>query len=468
MPRCKRILLLLAGVVGLFSLGVSQSVIVNSITISGMKRTRPAIVFRELTFAKGDTLLQMDLGPTMERNQNNLLNLGIFNEVIVNVSEWDTERHLIDVTIELTESWYIYAVPILELADRNFNVWWTTYNHDLDRLNLGARLDMLNFSGRNDKFKAKFQFGYTPKQEIEYRFPYFNRRQSLGLTIGGLHSINKEISYATINNEEQFIQLDERKLLERWKGEVNTFYRPNLFLKYELSLAWQSYQVDEEVVADYNETYFRHGGTEHNVLISRFAAEYDDRDLKIYPAQGIKAQIELEKSGLGPKDDENSFLSNAGVEINFVSGRRFQHRFSVQGQYSFSRMQPSYLYYHGLGYGQNFIRGYELYVVDGLDVAIGKYQLAYKLFEKKINWGRRMPVPQFKEMPLHVYLSVFAETGYVQDPFTGFRNPLANQWLYGGGPGLDIVLYNNFLFQFNVSTNHLHEWGFFIHNKTSF
>ena len=113
MPGCKRILLLLAGVVGLFSLGVSQSVVVISITISGIKRTKPAIVCRELTFAKGDTLLQMDLGPTMERNRNNLLNLGIFNEVVVNVSEWDTERHLIDVTIELKESWYINALTIL-------------------------------------------------------------------------------------------------------------------------------------------------------------------------------------------------------------------------------------------------------------------------------------------------------------------------------------------------------------------
>jgi hypothetical protein len=83
-------------------------------------------------------------------------------------------------------------LPILDLADRNFNVWWTTYNHSLDRVNLGARMEWLNFSGRNDKVKALLQFGYTPKQELEYRFPYLNKRQSFGITTSFLHSINTQ------------------------------------------------------------------------------------------------------------------------------------------------------------------------------------------------------------------------------------------------------------------------------------
>ena len=220
MPWCKRFAFLLSCFSLFAILADAQTVTVKSITVHGLKRTRELIIHRELTFHVGDTLPQMDLGTIMERNQNNLLNLGLFNEVTVNVSEWDTDLHVIDVLITVKEAWYIYPVPIIELADRNFNVWWSKYNHKLDRLNLGGKLEMLNFSGRNDKFKVKAQFGYTPKQEIEYRFPYFNKRQSLGLTVNGLHSINKEISYATINNEEQFVQLDERKLLERWQDLV--------------------------------------------------------------------------------------------------------------------------------------------------------------------------------------------------------------------------------------------------------
>jgi hypothetical protein len=60
------------------------------------------------------------------------------------------------------------------------------------------------------------------------------------------------------------------------------------------------------------------------------------------------------------------------------------------------------------------------------------------------------------------------ESGYVHDPYTYELNSFANQWLYGGGVGFDILLYHNFLFQLNYNTNHIGEWGFYIHNKTSF
>lgn len=449
-------------------IAAGQSVTIRSITISGLKRTRESIVYRELTFAKGDTLLQKDLGQTLERNKNNLLNLSIFNEVTVNVSEWDTQLNLIDITIEIKESWYIYAVPIAELADRNFNVWWTTYNHAFNRINVGGRLDWLNFSGRNDKLKAKLQFGYVPKQELEYRFPYLNKKQSLGITTSFSHSINKEVTYATNNNQEQQVRLDERKLQEIWQAQVRTFYRPTFFVKYELALSYQAAAINQQVITDYNPYYFRNGDSTQNVLALRFVFEYDDRDVKIYPSKGIKALLETEKKGFGTQADENSLVSTLSLEWNTTTGKRFQHRASAIGQYSFSRSRPSYIYYKGLGSGVKYVSGYELYVVDGLDFVLGKYQLAYKLFEEQVRLGNLMPVDQFRRINYAVYLSLQADAGFVNDPFTGGENPLSNRWIYGGGPGISVLLYNNFLFQFNYSVNHLGEWGFFIHNRTSF
>src|SRR5690242_19561559 len=208
----KVLVCLLTVLICFIHIATGQSVKVTSIQVTGLKRTKEKIVLRELTFAVGDSILQNDLGPTMEKNRNNLLNLGIFNDVLVNVSEWNTELDEIEIIIDVKESWYVYLLPITDIADRNFNVWWNTHHHELDRLNLGAQLDFLNFSGHNDKFKAKLQFGYTPKQEIEYRFPYFNKSQSLGLTVGVLHSQNKEVNYQTINNKEEFIKLKSYSL----------------------------------------------------------------------------------------------------------------------------------------------------------------------------------------------------------------------------------------------------------------
>lgn len=452
---------------GFIPFSFSQSVTVISIQTIGLNRTKESIVLRELTFGVGDTVTQADLGLALEKNRNNLLNLGLFNEVSLNVSEWDTDLDQIQIIIEVKESWYLYLLPILDLADRNFNVWWNTHHHSFDRLNVGAQLDYLNFTGHNDKLKAKLQFGYTPKQELEYRFPYFNEKQSMGLTIGVLHSENKEISYATVDNKEQFLKLEKGKLQDRWRGGISLQYRPSIYLRHEISASFERMKMDSAIL-DYNPRLFRNGGIVHQELNMHYSFEYDDRDLKIYPSKGIKVILESDKIGLGIKDDENLLTTTGSIEWNGQLGKRFQQRLSGIGQLSLSRSKPSYTHYRALGYGQKFVRGYELYVIDGLDFFIGKYQFSYSLVQTKVNLGQLIPVQQFRTMPLQLFLSLHLETGYVNDPFTGDVNPLANTWLYGGGFGLDFLLYHNFLFQLNLNTNHLGEWGFFIHNKTSF
>ena len=447
--------------------GSAQTVKVKSIEIYGLKRTREAIVHKELTFQVGDSIVQTEIGEVFERNQNNLLNLGLFNEASLNIFQWDTEKDEIEIVVEVVESWYIYAMPIVEIADRNFNVWWTTYNHSFDRLNLGARLDYLNFSGRNDKLKLKWQAGYTPKQEFEYRFPYFNKRQSLGMTLGFLHSTNKEVNFATINNQQEFVSLDDKKLLDRVRGEVKFQYRPSLYLNHELSWTYEVISVHPHVL-EFNPQFFRKGRTRHSVLITRYVYEYDERDLKIYPSKGIKAVFEAEKTGWGMIDDENTLTSTVSMEWNHLSGVKWLHRISGIGQYSLSRSQPSFNHYKAMGYDRNFVRGYELYVIDGLDYLIGKYQLSYNLLTKYVNWKRLMPVQQFRRMPLEIYLSIHLEAGRVHDPYTSENNPLANMWLFGQGAGFNLLLYHNYLIQLNVNRNHLGEVGFFIHNQTSF
>jgi hypothetical protein len=200
----------------------------------------------------------------------------------------------------------------------------------------------------------------------------------------------------------------------------------------------------------------------------RYSYEYDDRDLRIFPTKGIKAQFEIEKTGWGEDDDENLLRSIITMEWNHPITPKFLHKVSGIGRYSLSRSEPSFYFYDGLGSGQKFVRGYELYVINGLDYLIGKYQLSYLLFEKQIKWGKFVFVDEFRSMPVKTYLSLHMETGHVTDPFTSELNPLANRWIYGGGLGINVLIYHNFLFQFNYNINDLGERGFFIHNQTSF
>ena len=113
MPFLYRIFILFIGSIFIPDTLLGQTVTVKTIEIYGLKRTKEHIVHRELTFQTGDSLDQMTLGDIFERNRHNLLNLGIFNEVEFNIREWDTEKDEIDIVIEFTESWYIYAVPVV-------------------------------------------------------------------------------------------------------------------------------------------------------------------------------------------------------------------------------------------------------------------------------------------------------------------------------------------------------------------
>src|SRR5687767_5164893 len=89
----------------LFScIAYAQYVTVRSIELYGLKHTREHIVYRELTFQTGDSILQSEIGNVIERNRHNLLNMALFNEVEINISEWDTETDEIDVIIEVSES----------------------------------------------------------------------------------------------------------------------------------------------------------------------------------------------------------------------------------------------------------------------------------------------------------------------------------------------------------------------------
>src|SRR5690606_8213768 len=145
---------------------------------------------------------------------------------------------------------------------------------------------------------------------------------------------NRETSYGTVNNREQFIQLDERRLHERLRGQTTLTYRPSILLRHELTVGYQYVKADSQLVADYNPILFRKGEVTHRALTLRYKYEYDNRDIKIFPEKGFRVSVETEKTGFGQQADENVFKSFALLEWNEPIGRRFQHKAQVSGQYS--------------------------------------------------------------------------------------------------------------------------------------
>lgn len=444
-------------------------VTVRQINIEGNKKTRDYIILRELSFQVGDTINVTELPRVLERSENNLKNTVLFNNVVVNVFEWDTDLDVIDVRIEVREAWYIYLVPIAELADRNFNVWWNEFNGSLKRVNLGARFTHLNLTGNLDRLKILAQFGFTPKYEIEYAFPYLNKSKTLGASIGFLHSTNKELGYNIGDNLLLFTASDdERVLFRRNRLRSSLVYRPNIYAFHEFQAEFHQNRADALIADTLNRDFFLDSRLEQSFVSLSYQFRYDERDLQIYPMEGLAFELRIEKLGIGIWNDIDMLVVYPSFTKYIRPHPRISLGTSLRGKVSILRDRPPFYQNGGLGYGNDFVRGYELYVVNGQDFFLAKNSAKYRLVETSINLGKWMFIEQFRIMPLRIFFTLNFDAGYANELYYAGGNTFSNRWLYGGGPGIDFILYNNFLFQLELSANHLGEVGLFLHNSVAF
>ena len=144
----------------------------------------------------------------------------------------------------------------------------------------------------------------------------------------------------------------------------------------------------------------------------------------------------------------------------------FGTKFKLKG--NLLREQVAFANNTGLGYGQNFVRGYELYVVDGTDFFFSKNAVKFQLFNKDVSLDKSMPLRQFKKLSVQVYFALNGDFGYINERHYIKDNKLNNRMLYGGGPGIDILLFNNYLFRLEYNFNHKGEKGLFLQNAVSF
>ena len=132
----------------------SLSYVIDEFLIEGNRRTKDWIVIKECGFRLGDTV---SLKQLTDELKTNVLNQQLFTQVDVSPVTLTDKKVLVLITV--SERWFIYPAPILELVEPNFNVWWR--NRKDSRTNYGFRVDDHNFRSRNERFSVIFKFGYT-------------------------------------------------------------------------------------------------------------------------------------------------------------------------------------------------------------------------------------------------------------------------------------------------------------------
>jgi len=438
----------------------------NRVLIIGNKVTRDQIITRELSLKPGDTITAKRLQHVLTRDRNKIYNLRLFNTVTIRLLQLSGRD--IDLLVEVTERWYTFPVPIFELSDRNFNEWWQNYNHDFGRINYGIRLYQYNFRGRNETLRFTAQFGFTRQFQLLYRIPYIDKKQKQGLIFDFDYGEPKNVAYFTENHK--YVFLEARQTLKKSIGAGITYtYRKSFYSTHAIRAEYNNSEV-EDTVAMLNSNYYRNGKTKQQYASISYSFNSDHRDIQAYPLHGYQFTGYIEKTGLGFGGDVNQVVSNLTFAYHTEVARNlFLSNFS-SGLISSPSTQP-YNFYTALGHQKQFIRGYEIYVIEGPKFVLNKTTLKKRIFSHAWNL-ESMPLNQFKHFPLSIYLKGYLDIGYVQNyphyEEIKINNTLSNRFLAGTGAGIDLViLYDNVVrLEYTFTREQTH--GFFFHLKKEF
>ncbi len=447
------------------SLAFGQFVKIEKISIQGNKKTKEETILRDIHFAVGDSIEIGKLGDFVEKNRLQLMNTLLFATVSINVKNWDTEKNTAEILIEIKENWYIYPYVYADLADRNFNVWWKDKNHDLKRLNYYAGVRWNNLTGNRDLLRMYFQFGFARKLEASYTFPNLGKNNNIGFFSNIYYQKNKEVWYNTAKDSIQFFRDETQYLQQNFRIYGGFTYRYKLRTLQYLKFQYNKSHVADIIVSDKNPFYFdQTNSLKYSSL--EYKLSYDYRNIRPYPNKGSFFTATIEKQGIFKKDNVNALYVSA-LYAKFIS---FSPKISLEiiskAKTELTQNRQPYYNLRAFGYGKDYLRGYEYFVIDGAKFAYVKTSLRYQILDKNVNYGNIIEKNKYF-IPIKAFISINNDIGKVYNPYTNSSNVLPNRMLWGKGVGLDVIFYYNIVLQIEYSFNHFGKGGVYLHLKTA-
>jgi len=441
---------------------------INRIFILGNKRTRENIIIRELTLKSGDSISNVEIQKIIEKDQNKLFNLHLFNSAEIRLLE--LQQGLADVLVEVNERWYTFPVPIFQLSDRNFNEWWENYNHDFKRVNYGLKLYQYNMRGRNETLSVTAQFGYVRRFELLYRIPYIDRRQKQGLIFQTDFIDAKNVSYRTEDHKLIFLETDN--VLRNTRGIGLTYtYRNSFYNHHRLGYQFRKTTITDSLYQQ-NQNYLglENRAQQFDLLSYEFIS--DHRDVIAYPLKGYHFLFHLQKVGFAMSND----LEKLDAWLSYARYIDLKKNFFLSNftfAYWSNKTDIPYYNYGVMGYNRIFVRGYEVNVIEGPWYFLNKTTLKKRIFSRIFSIdGTRFK--QFKHIPFAIYLKTYGDFGYVEnypaylEAIPPQNTNLANRFIAGTGAGLDFVTSYDAVLRIEYTLNSKGNTGFFLHIKKEF
>jgi outer membrane protein assembly factor BamA len=417
--------------------GIGQNIAVDTLIFKGNERTKLSILRRELDFFERDSLQVSELPNRIEFNRRKLMNTNLFIWVKSDYHQLPNGR--ISIIYEFLEQWYVFAYPLFQLADRNFNDWWSR-GKDFDRASYGLNFKHNNLMGRNEKLILKAETGFNNKFEFTYQNPYLDRKKTIGLLLNWQYASLKNVPYKTISDTLAYVK-SNLIMAEKWTTTIQLRKRFRFYDFQSIEFKYTHANIDKSV-AQLNPDYFGQSQSIQNFSQLGYIFSYDFRDFINYPLMGRKIDVSFTKFGLSAKENVDFWEASASAAYFFDLGSKFFFATNVKAKVS----RDTYIAYanqRGFGYANDLVRGYELNVIDGTGFFLWRNTAKFQLFSKILRIPF-LPYKQLNQVPIAIYPTAFADIGYVFNPF---QEPSinSNKWLFGTGLGFDFVTYYNFV-----------------------
>jgi outer membrane protein assembly factor BamA len=436
-----------------------RPLVIDRITVEGNKQTRSRIILRELPFREKDTIPLNAIAPMLRKGRENVFNTRLFNFVTIDTSMVEGEPPRVDVHIHVIERWYIWPWPYFEISDRNFNSW--VQSMDFSRLTYGINLTLYNVRGRNETLLIPIHFGFNQKYGFAYKVPYINKKQTIGLGFGGAYDRNHEVIVGSVDNKPVWYKDPDDFPRQDVFGYAEMLVRPTFYANHTIRFVYQHYFFSDSLRKIPG--YVPDSLSETGFFSLYYQYKNDHRDFHFYPLKGYYFDFELINEGFFTEPVNNFYIKS--------TFRKYWHIFNrwyiatgLFGKVTLTKDQPYFLQ-RGLGYGREYVRGYEYYVVDGQHYALWKNNVKFAILPQRVFKIGFLRSTKFNTVPYALYLNVFTDLGYVynRDEHANRYNDLQNSLLVGYGVGFDFTTYYDVVVRLEFSMNGMGIPGIYLH-----
>ena len=428
---------------------------VRCISIVGRKRTQLKTIYREINFTGTYPFYVND--SLIDRWEKRLSAINLFTDVEIRKSN-DS------LNIQVVEEFYFWINPLGGFADRNFRNWLS--DPKLNRLYFGGDFIFYNLFGLNHTLTITMVGGFNQQLGVGYEWPNNKFGDGWMGKIKFNYSQNHEIWAKTKDNRVVYFKVEPNYAQEIYSGALKMTKKISYEKGLEFNYAFDQYSIDESVL-NFNPNYI--GGSSKLSLSSiNMGYIFDSRDQKHYPISGSEFKIFGELQYSVSNANQNNLIKNIMLKWRkFIPlNKIYSLGTVVQSQYKFGQL--NYLQSRQLGYSNDYVRGYELYVVDGNGFIISKVALRREIVNNKFTVKSLPWSKSYSRMPLQSWITLFFEYGRV---FKSIQNQIIDgnffqkSNLNSLGISLDILAYYDLLSRFDIARNQLGQWIFNISFK---